>query len=176
MKVYHGSSTGVVNIWKELRVMKNVFFSDEVITKEDVFYVCSLLNVLHVVWNSRTGMSWIVWETALTEKLPWQMLCTAKTSRLSLNVWLMNSGCRKVIMMWQMSIPALVDHIPTEQDMGKVYMRLVLSTLYSWEDYADAILRVYNDKICRTIDNYNGSAYYEPSYYLTRCYYSGTFN
>lgn len=31
--------------------------------------------------------------------------------------------------------------------MGKVYMRLVLSTLYSWEDYADAILRVYNDKI-----------------------------
>lgn len=30
--------------------------------------------------------------------------------------------------------PALVDHIPTEQDMGKVYMRLVLSTLYSWED------------------------------------------
>lgn len=72
--------------------------------------------------------------------------------------------------------PALVDHIPTEQDMGKVYMRLVLSTLYSWEDYADAILRVYNDKICRTIDNYNGSAYYEPSYYLTRCYYSGTFN
>ena len=72
--------------------------------------------------------------------------------------------------------PALVDHIPTEQDMGKVYMRLVLSTLYSWEDYADAILCVYNDKICRTIDNYNGSAYYEPSYYLTRCYYSGTFN
>ena len=62
------------------------------------------------------------------------------------------------------------------EDMGKVYMRLVLSTLYSWEDYADAILRVYNDKICRTIDNYNGSAYYEPSYYLTRCYYSGTFN
>ena len=61
-------------------------------------------------------------------------------------------------------------------NMGKVYMRLVLSTLYSWEDYADAILCVYNDKICRTIDNYNGSAYYEPSYYLTRCYYSGTFN
>ena len=59
---------------------------------------------------------------------------------------------------------------------GKVYMRLVLSTLIPGEDYADAILRVYNDKICRTIDNYNGSAYYEPSYYLTRCYYSGTFN
>lgn len=60
--------------------MKNVFFPDEEITKDDVFYVCSL-----------------------------------------------------------------VDRIPSEQDMGKVYMRLVLST-------------------------------YEPSYYLTRCYYTGTFN
>lgn len=100
--------------------MKNVFFPDEEITKDDVFYVCSLIERI-----------------ARHLKQP--------------NRYVVNC-------------------------MGKVYMRLVLSTLYSWEDYADAILRIYNDKICRTIDNYNGSAYYEPSYYLTRCYYSGTFN
>lgn len=69
----------------------------------------------------------------------------------------------------------LVDEIPSATQMGKVYMRLILSTLQPGEDYIDGMVRVYNDEICEVIDNYNGSAYYEPSYVITKAYYNGGF-
>jgi hypothetical protein len=65
--------------------------------------------------------------------------------------------------------------IPTATQMGKVYKRLILNTLQPGEDYADAILRVYNNPICEVIDNYNTSAYYEPSPYIARSYFAGGF-
>ena len=69
----------------------------------------------------------------------------------------------------------LVDKIPSETQMGKVYTRLILSTLQPEEDYIDGMIRVYNNEICNTIDNYNSSAYYEPSYVITRAYNNGGF-
>ena len=65
--------------------------------------------------------------------------------------------------------------IPTPLDMGKVYMRLILQTRLDAEDYAHGIIRVYNNDICETIDNYNCSAYYEPSYFIARSYFAGGF-
>mgnify|MGYP005780374733 FL=1 len=41
----------------------------------------------------------------------------------------------------------LVEEIPSEIQMGKVYMRLILSTLQPEEDYIDGMIRVYNDEI-----------------------------
>lgn len=69
----------------------------------------------------------------------------------------------------------LVEQIPTPLQMGKVYTRLILMTASPDEDYVDGILRVYNDEICETIDNYNASAYYEPSYVVARAYRAGGF-
>lgn len=69
----------------------------------------------------------------------------------------------------------LCPSIPTATQMGKVYKRLVLNTMQIGEDYADAILRVYNNPICEVLDNYNCSAYYEPSPYIARSYYAGGF-
>ena len=69
----------------------------------------------------------------------------------------------------------LCPRIPTATQMWKVYKRLILSTLESGEDYAYAMIRVYNNPICEVIDNYNCSAYYEPSPYITRSYYAGGF-
>ena len=46
----------------------------------------------------------------------------------------------------------------------------------SGEDYAHAILRVYNNHICEIIDDYNCSAYYEPSPFIARSYYAGSLN
>ena len=71
--------------------------------------------------------------------------------------------------------PELCDTIPTATQMGKVYKRLIMDTLQPDEDYADAIIRVYNNPICEVIDNYNTSAYYEPSYYIARSYQAGGF-
>lgn len=38
------------------------------------------------------------------------------------------------------------------------------------------MIRVYNHPITEFIDDYNSSAYYEPSYVLTRSYWNGSFN
>ena len=65
---------------------------------------------------------------------------------------------------------------PTAIQMGKVYARLIMSTQNSKEDLVDVIYRVYYSPICQQLDNYNCSAYYEPSYVITRAFNQGNFN
>ena len=69
----------------------------------------------------------------------------------------------------------LTDKVPTPIEMGKVYQRLIVDTLMPGEDYIDGMNRVYNNEICETIDNYNCSAFYEPSYVIARAYQNGGF-
>ena len=69
----------------------------------------------------------------------------------------------------------LADKVPTATEMGKVYQRLISDTATPEEDYVDGIIRVYNNEICDTIDNYNSSAFYEPSYVIARAYQNGGF-
>lgn len=69
----------------------------------------------------------------------------------------------------------LAQIIPTPIEMGKVYQRLIVDTAVPEEDYVDGIIRVYNNDICDTIDNYNCSAFYEPSYVIARAYQAGGF-
>lgn len=71
--------------------------------------------------------------------------------------------------------PELVDQIPSEIQMGKVYTRLILATLQPEEDPIDGMIRVYNDKICQVLDDHDSSAYHDPSYVLTRAYSNGSF-
>ena len=68
----------------------------------------------------------------------------------------------------------LVNKIPSATQMGKVYQRLILDTALP-ESEVNGIIRVYNDPICDVIDNYNCSAYYEPSYVIARAYRNGGF-
>ncbi len=65
---------------------------------------------------------------------------------------------------------------PTSIQMGKVYARLIQSTTNKDENYADGIIRVYQSPICQQLDNYNSSAYYEPSYVIEEAYKKGDFN
>ena len=69
----------------------------------------------------------------------------------------------------------LVDRIPRCTEIGKVYKRLILDTLQSGETEVEGIIRVYNNELCDVIDNYNSSAYYEPSYVIARAYFNGGF-
>ncbi len=69
----------------------------------------------------------------------------------------------------------LAEIIPTPLEMGKEYQRLIVDTLQPGEDYVDGILRVYNNELCNVIDNYNCSAFYEPSYVIARAYQEGGF-
>ena len=69
----------------------------------------------------------------------------------------------------------IAEIIPSPIDMGAVYQRLIRDTMSSKENYLDGIIRVYNNEICDVIDNYNCSAFYEPSYVIARAYQNGGF-
>ena len=69
----------------------------------------------------------------------------------------------------------LVDRIPTPLQMGKVYERLIYNTAQPNESEVEGIIRVYNNKLCDKLDDYNCSAYYEPSYFIARAYNQGGF-
>ena len=62
-----------------------------------------------------------------------------------------------------------------EVETGAVYQRLIRDTMTSKEDFVDGIIRVYNNEICDVIDNYNCSAFYEPSYVIARAYQNDGF-
>ena len=69
----------------------------------------------------------------------------------------------------------LVQKVPSAIQMGKVYQRLIIDTALPEENEVDGIIRVYNNPICDVIDNYNCSAYYEPSYVIASACQNGGF-
>ena len=156
--------------------MKNIYFPDEEITRDDVFFVCSLIErTARSLKQPNRYVANSMGVQALRETLSVANVLhsenpEAVTARL-IERYRLEKGHFDVSDM----NPEYCPQIPTPLDMGKVYMRLVLSTLQPDEDYAQAIIRVYNHPICQTLDNYNASGYYEPSYYITRSYYNGTF-
>lgn len=157
--------------------MKNVFFSDEEITKDDLFFICSLIE--RIARELKQRNSYVVnsmGRKGLSEKLSLANVMHSENPQAVVARMIEEFRLEQGTFDIAQVDPRLVNTIPIAHDMGKVYSRLILSTLTSGEDYADGILRVYNDLICLIIDNYNGSAYYEPSYVLTRSYYNGVFN
>lgn len=156
--------------------MRNIFFEDEVITENDLYFICYMIE--RVARKLHQHNKYVV---NSVEPAEWRRL-------ISLANVLHCENPLKVEQEWidEYELKAgtfdiadvdkeLVDEIPRETQIGKVYTRLILSTLGENEDYIDGMIRVYNDEICETIDNYNASAYYEPSYVITRAYNEGGF-
>ncbi len=156
--------------------MKNIYFPDEEITANDLYFVCYMIE--------RTARKLHQHNFYIAEKLGLNGL------RHQLSVANVNH-CANPLQIEQDWIDeydlssgdfditdvdrTLAEEIPAPTQIGKVYMRLILETLLPDEDYAEAILRVYENDICKTIDNYNCSAYYEPSYVIVRAYHDGGF-
>ena len=156
--------------------MTNIFFPDEQISKDDVYFVCYMTERLaRKLKQPKKYIVNVMGHDELAKKLSLaDTLHSANPLAIEAdwtNEYNLQSGNYDV---------TKVDHdlcsnIPTSTQMGKVYKRLIIDTMQPGEDYADAMLRVYNDPICDIIDNYNTSAYYEPSQYIARSYYSGSF-
>jgi hypothetical protein len=156
--------------------MKNVFFPEDEISTNDLYFVCYMIE-----------------RTARQLKQPNKYVVNAMghdelAKKLSLADTLHSENPIAVAADWidEYNLqpgtfdvadvqPDLCSQIPTATQMGRGYKRLILNTLQPNEDYATAILRVYNNPICEVIDNYNTSAYYEPSPYIARSYYAGGF-
>ena len=156
--------------------MKKIYFPEEDITENDLFFVCSMIERVarHIKQRNKYVVNKIGYDNLLRQ--------------LSIAETLHSENPLQVVDDWTDEYQLengnfditdvdkeLCTNIPTPLDMGKVYMRLILQTRLDAEDYAQGIIRVYNDDICETIDNYNSSAYYEPSYFIARSYFAGGF-
>jgi hypothetical protein len=156
--------------------MTNVFFPNEVVKTDDLFFVCYMIErVARQLKRPNKYVANIMGHDELAKKLSLADVLHSENPLAVAADWIdeyqLEEGNYDVTKV----DPELCSKIPTATQMGKVYKRLVLNTMQQNEDYADAILRVYNHPICEVLDNYDSSAYYEPSPYITRSYYAGGF-
>ena len=156
--------------------MINKYFSDETITWNDVYFVCYMIERVSRKLHQHNNYT----VNALGYDELWHLLSVAAVQHCLppeqaeadwIEQYHLTTGSFDIT-----SVDTdLVERIPSATQIGKVYMRLIQDTLQPNEDYATAIIRVYNDPICQIIDNYNSSAYYEPSYVIAKAYNDGTF-
>ena len=156
--------------------MTNVYFPEVTVKADDLYFVCYMVE--RIARHLKQPNKYVVNAMGHDELAKKLSLADVLHSMNPLQVeadWIdeyqLQSGDHDVTKVDEELCP----QIPTATQMGKVYKRLVLSTLKPEEDYAEAMLRVYNNPICEVLDNYNCSAYYEPSPYITRSYYAGGF-
>lgn len=156
--------------------MTNIFFTDEQITENDLYFLCYMIE--RVARKLHQKNKYVVNSISKDEWMRLISLANVLHCENPLKIeteWIDEYKLKKGNYDITDVDPELVDEIPSETQIGKVYTRLILSTLQPDEDYIDGMIRVYNDAICNTIDNYNSSAYYEPSYVITRAYNNGGF-
>ena len=156
--------------------MTNVFFPNELVKTDDLFFVCYMIErIARQLKQPNKYVANIMGHDELVKKLSLADVLHSENPLAVAADWIdeyqLEEGNYDVTNV----DPELCSKIPTATQMGKVYKRLVLNTMQQNEDYADAILRVYNHPICEVLDNYDSSAYYEPSPYITRSYYAGGF-
>lgn len=151
--------------------MMNIFFPDEEVTENDLYFLCYMIERVARKLHQRN--KYVVNQISKEEWRRLISLANVLHSENPLKVeaeWIDEYHLEEGAFDIADVDKELVDKIPSATQMGKVYMRLILSTMEEGEDYVDALIRVYNASICETIDNYNCSAYYEPSYIITRAY------
>ena len=154
--------------------MKNVFFPDEEVSENDLYFVCFIIErVARKIHQRNAYVVNTFGVTELRKLLSVASVLHCENPDKVAADWIRDYSLQYGNFDIANVNRSLVVSIPSETQMGKVYKRLILNTLQKGEDYAQAIVRVYNSSVCETIDNYNSSAYYEPSYVITRAYYNG---
>ena len=156
--------------------MKNKYFPDDDIKIDDLYFICYMIE--RVARHIKQKNKYVV-NTIGRDGLYHLISCAEvlhcenplKVESDWINDYKLENGNYDITSVDK----ELASIIPTPLDMGAVYQRLIVHTLSSKEDYVDGIIRVYNDDICDVIDNYNCSAFYEPSYVIARAYQNGGF-
>lgn len=156
--------------------MTNVFFEDEKITENDLYFICYMIERISRRLHQRNRYT-----VNTVPQAEWVRLISLANVLHCENpikledLWIEEySLCKGEFDILNVD-RELVQNIPSVTQMGKVYKRLILDTLLKDESYVDGMIRVYNNPICNIIDNYNSSAYYEPSYVIARAYNEGGF-
>lgn len=156
--------------------MMNIFFTDEELTQNDLYFMCTMVE--------RVARKLKVRNKEVINALGYEELY----KKISLANVLHSENPDKVVADWidEYNLQegsfdildvdkTLVEKIPSPLQIGKVYRRLIEHTLQEGEDYIQGMIRVYNAPICEIIDDYNSSAYYEPTPVIIKSYYNNAF-
>ena len=156
--------------------MTNIYFPDEEITRDDVKFICYMIE--RVARRLHQKNSYVVNKLGKENLNHLISVANVLHCKNPLDVedeWIDEYRLEEGNLDISDVDYDLVDRIPTALQIGKVYERLIHDTAMSNETEVEGIIRVYNDEICDKIDNYNCSAYYEPSYVIARAYFQGGF-
>lgn len=155
--------------------MSNIYFPDEEITFNDLYFVCYMIE--------RTARSIKQRNRYVVERIGRdglaRQLSIAETNHCLnpqevVDAWKQEYALEQGDFDVTKIDSRFTDKVPSETQMGKVYARLVHSITEDG-DLVKGICNVYASPICDVIDNYNSSAYYEPSYVQTRAYLESHF-
>lgn len=156
--------------------MTNIFFPDEEITRDDLYFLCYMTErVARKIKQRNKYVINSIGKKELTRLISLANVLHCENPLKIEDEWIKDYALKQGNFDVTDVNSELVDSPPTATQIGKVYTRLIVSTLLPEENYVEGMIRVYNDPICEIIDNYNGSAYYEPSYIITRAYNDGGF-
>ena len=156
--------------------MTNIYFPDEEIKKNDVYFICYMIERVARKLHQRN--KYVVNEIGkenLEHLISVANVLHAENPLAVEDDWIEEYDLAQGNVDVTAVDPELVTTIPSTTQMGKVYQRLIYDTMQPGESEVEGIIRVYNDEICDVIDNYNCSAYYEPSYVIARAYQNGGF-
>lgn len=156
--------------------MTNKFFPDENITENDLYFMCYIIERIARELHQRN--KYVVNQIGydeLVKKISVANVLHCENPLKIIDEWINDYNLEHGDFDITDVDKELADIIPTPTQIGKVYTRLILQTLGNDEDYVQGMIRVYNNPICEKIDNYNCSAFYEPSYVITRAYLEGDF-
>lgn len=156
--------------------MKNRYFTDENIQSKDLLFICYMIErIARKLHQKNQYVVNTIGKDAMYHLISVANVLHAENPLDVEDKWVeeykLENGDFNILDVEK----ELVSKIPTAIQMGKVYQRLIRDTALQGEDYVEGIFRVYNHEICNVIDNYNCSAYFEPSYVIARAYQIGGF-
>jgi len=151
--------------------MQNKYFPDESITENDVFFVCSMVErVARRLHCRNRDVVNAMGEDGLHHELSCASAAHCENPDKVAAQWVTDYALKPGTFDVLKVNPMLVATPPTPTQMGGVYRRLVRDTRKAGESEQAGIMRVYNNPFCDRIDDYNASAYYEPSYWLAQAF------
>ena len=154
--------------------MTNIYFPDEEIKKNDVYFICYMIErVARKLHQRNKYVVNKIGKGQLEHLISVANVLHAENPLAVEDDWIEEYNLAKGNVDVTAVDSELVTTIPSTTQMGKVYQRLIYDTMQPGESEVEGIIRVYNDEICDVIDNYNCSAYYEPSYVIARAYQNG---
>lgn len=156
--------------------MKNKYFPEEDIEMNDLYFVCYMIErVARRIKQKNQYVVNSIGKDGLYHLLSCAQVLHCENPLKVEDDWIREYHLENGEYDVTLVNSELVTIIPSPLDMGEVYQRLIRDTMSSKENYVDGIIRVYNNDICDVIDNYNCSAFYEPSYVIARAYQDGGF-